>query len=155
MESDAGDSINDVLFMRNLGVSVENIALLKRMSLEEVNTIINDKKNNLLKEKKPNIIQDIANKNQWKDSPPSPGNARKIGKKTWKDNEINQDEYYETMTKPSKEIVKIDRSDRIGEDLEIGVKASIEKKEDVEKKIKQKELWQGIIDEVDDILDDL
>ena len=50
MESDTGDSINDVLFMRNLGVSVENIALLKRMSLEDVNTIINDKKNNLLKE---------------------------------------------------------------------------------------------------------
>ena len=100
------------------------------------------------------IVADIANNNQWKESPPSPINARKIGEDTWKEDEINQNEYYETMTIPSKKIAKIDRSDRIGEDLEIGLKASIESKKDVEIKKQQKEVWKTLLDEVDNILDD-
>ena len=100
MENDASDLVGDVLFMSNLGVSEENIALLKRIPLQDVKDIIDANKNHLLKGKKPNIIQDIANNNQWKESPPSPINARKIGEDTWKEDEINQNEYYETMTIP-------------------------------------------------------
>ena len=154
MENDASDLIGDVLFMSNLGVSEENIALLKRIPLQDVKDIIDANKNHLKKGKKPNIIQDIANNNQWKESPPSPINARKIGEDTWKEDEIFQNEYYETMTIPSKKIAKIDRSDRIGEDLEIGLKASTESKKDVEIKKQHKKVWKSLLDEVDNILDD-
>ena len=119
MENDANDLIDDVLFMSNLGVSEENIALLKRIPLQDVKDIIDANKNHLPTGKKPNIIQDIANNNQWKESPPSPINARKIG-----------------------------------EDLEIGLKASTESKKDVEIKKHQKEVWKTLLDEVDNILDD-
>ena len=60
MENDASDLVGDVLFMSNLGVSEENIALLKRIPLQDVKDIIDANKNHLKKGKKPNIIQDIA-----------------------------------------------------------------------------------------------
>jgi len=81
--------------------------------------------------------------------------AKLIGSETWSEDELSKQKYDGKRTIPSKEIKPINKDERIGEDLEIGLRSSIEKKEDVEKKIKQKEIWQEIIDEVGDILDDL
>ena len=81
--------------------------------------------------------------------------AKLIGSETWSEDELSKQKYDGKRTIPSKEIQPINKDERIGEDLEIGLRSSIENKEDVEKKIKQKEIWQGIIDEVGDILDDL
>ena len=152
MDDDVIESVNDVLFMKNLGVSEENIALLKRMSLQDVKDIINAKKDNSVKQKKKNIIQDIANSNQWKESPPSPKNAKKIGENAWKENEINLDGYYETMTKPSKHIAKTDRSDRTGEDVNLKIDNSDKTINNINERLEQKRKWKEL---VDDILDDV
>ena len=101
------------------------------------------------------VLQDLVNKNPWKDKPPSNELAKLIGSETWSEDELSNQKYDGKRTIPSKEIKPINKDERIGEDLEIGLRSSIEKKEDVEKKIKQKEIWQEIIDEVGDILDDL
>lgn len=101
------------------------------------------------------IMQDLVNKNPWKNKPPSNDIAKLIGNETWKDDELSKQEYSGKRTIPSKEIVPINKDERIGEDLKIGIKASIETEEDVKRKIKQKEVWKNLIDEVGNILDDI
>lgn len=154
MGGDTNDAINDVLFMDGLGFSEENIAKLKHMSVLEVKEIINSTKVNISKKKKQNSIRDLGNQNKWKDAPPSPIEAKEIGEETWAENEINEQEYYETMTKPSKEITKVDRSDRIGEDTELELRLKNVSSEDVMKKINSREEWKDMIEELDDFLDD-
>ena len=154
MENDDSGPINDVLFMNSLGFSEENIAKLKHMSIIEVREIINSIKVNISNKKKQNTIRDLGNQNKWKDSPPSPIEAKEIGEETWAENEINEQEYYETMTKPSKEITKVDRSDRIGEDTELELRLKNVSSEDVMKKINSREEWKDMIEELDDFLDD-
>jgi hypothetical protein len=58
------------------------------------------------------------------------------------------------MTKPSKEITKVDRSDRIGEDTELELRLKNVSSEDVMKKINSREEWKDMIEELDDFLDD-
>ena len=58
------------------------------------------------------------------------------------------------MTKPSKEITKVDRSDRIGEDIELELRLKNINNEDVMKKINSREEWKDMIEELDDFLDD-
>ena len=154
MRNETSDTISDILFMNSLGFSEENIAKLKHMSVIDVKDIINSNKVSFSNKKKQNTIQDLGNQNKWKDSPPSPIEAQDIGQETWKDGEINQQEYYETMTKPSKEIAKVDRSDRIGEDIELELRLKNVSNEDVEKKINSREEWKDMIEELDDFLDD-
>lgn len=154
MENGASDTVNDVLFMIGLGFSEENIATLKHMSVVEVREIINSSKVNFSKNKKQNTIRDLGNQNKWKDSPPSPQEAKKIGKEAWNEDEINQQKYYETMTKPSKEITRVDRSDRIGEDIDLELKLKNVNNDDVVKKINSREEWKEMIEELDDFLDD-
>ena len=101
------------------------------------------------------IMQDLVTKNPWKNKPPSNDTAKLIGNETWKDDELSKQEYSGKRTIPSKEIVPINKDERIGEDLKIGIKASIETEEDVKRKIKQKEVWKNLIDEVGNILDDI
>ena len=58
------------------------------------------------------------------------------------------------MKKPSKEITKVDRSDRIGEDTELELRLKNVSSEDVMKKINSREEWKDMIEELDDFLDD-
>ncbi len=154
MENEDSDPINDVLFMSGLGFSEENIAKLKHMSVLEVREIINSTKVNISNKKKHNTIRDLGNQNKWKDAPPSPIEAKEMGEETWAENEINKQQYYETMTKPSKEITKVDRSDRIGEDTELELRLKNVSSEDVMKKINSREEWKEMIEELDNFLDD-
>ena len=146
MKNEIRNMVDDVLFMKGLGVSEDNIALLKRISVEDVEVIINSKKNSTSRGKKQNILREVANNNKWMDSPPSPRSARNIGENTWKDEEIDQQKYYETMTRPSKEIAKVDRSDRIGEDygLELRLNNNV---------VNNNKKWFELVKELDDILD--
>lgn len=67
-----------------------------------------------------NLIQDIANNNPWKNSAPPAEVANFIAKEAWSDEELVQYSNIETRrTVPSKEISKVDRSDRLGEDHEL------------------------------------
>ena len=74
---------------------------------------------------KPNIIQNVANKNQWKGKPPEPELARKIGTETWKGESIDTEQYHAGRTIPSKDIAAVDRSDRVGEDVEMVTRTNI------------------------------
>jgi hypothetical protein len=93
MENEDSDPINDVLFMLGLGFSEEDIAKLKHMSVLEVKEIINSTKVNISNKKKHNTIRDLGNQNKWKDAPPSPTEAKEMGKETWGENEINEQQY--------------------------------------------------------------
>ena len=101
------------------------------------------------------IMEDLVNKNPWKNKPPSNEVAKLIGNETWNDDELSKQQYDGKRTIPSKEIKPINKDERIGEDLKIGIKASIESEKEVEEKIKNKEDWKNIIEGVEDILDDV
>ena len=146
---------DDVLFMKNLGVSEDNIALLKNITLSEVNQILASFQVDYNEQKKVNVIQEVGNQNKWKNKPPSPEKARNIGEAVWKTGEIDQQEYYRTLTKPSKAIPKVDRSDRVGEDIVVNLNASIIKPDEVDHLRREKKDWEDIIREVDDILDNV
>ena len=61
---------------------------------------------------KGSLIRDMANRNPWKDSPPSVQSAREMSDKI---DEIAESDVGQ-RTVPSREIEKVDRSDRPGED---------------------------------------
>ena len=61
---------------------------------------------------KGSLIRDMANRNPWKDSPPSVQSAREMSDNI---DEITEDDVGQ-RTVPSREIEKIDRTDRPGED---------------------------------------
>jgi hypothetical protein len=69
---------------------------------------------------KPNLLRDVANQNPWKDSAPVAGVATKAGMDAWSDSEAEASlANHGARTIPSKPITKVDRSDRVGEDLEL------------------------------------
>lgn len=69
---------------------------------------------------KGNILKDVANQNPWKDSAPQPQTASDIAMSVWDDVESQVDiTQHGARTIPSKPIAKVDRSDRVGEDLQL------------------------------------
>ena len=116
---------------------------------------------------KTNIIQNVANKNKWKDQPPEPELARRIGEDAWKDDEIDVKQYHSGRTVPSQNINPVDRSDRPGEDVEMVTKTKIDadfndldseiidiiKNEEIHQKKKKKVEWETMISDIDDLLD--
>ena len=116
---------------------------------------------------KTNIIQNVANKNEWKDQPPDPELARRIGEDAWKDDEIDVKQYHSGRTVPSQDINPVDRSDRPGEDVEMVTKTNIDadfndidseiidiiKNEEIHQKKKKKVEWESMISDLDDLLD--
>lgn len=69
---------------------------------------------------KPNLIRDVANQNPWKDSAPKASAATRAGLDAWSDEEAEASiANHGARTIPSKPIVKVDMSDRIGEDLQL------------------------------------
>ena len=116
---------------------------------------------------KTNIIQNVANKNKWKDQPPEPELARRIGEDAWRDDEIDVEQYHSGRTVPSQDINPVDRSDRPGEDVEMVTKTNIDadfndldseiidiiKNEEIHQKKKKKVEWETMISDIDDLLD--
>ena len=116
---------------------------------------------------KTNIIQNVANKNKWKDQPPEPELARRIGEDAWKDGEIDVRQYHSGRTVPSQDINPVDRSDRPGEDVEMVTKTNIDadfndldseiidiiRNEEIHQKKKKKLEWESMISDLDDLLD--
>jgi hypothetical protein len=116
---------------------------------------------------KTNIIQNVANKNKWKDQPPGPELARRIGEDAWKEDEIDVKQYHTGRTVPSQDINPVDRSDRPGEDVEMVTKTNIDvdfndidseiidiiKNEEIHQKKKKKVEWESMISDLDDLLD--
>lgn len=117
---------------------------------------------------KPNIIQNIANKNEWREKPPEPELARKIGSDTWNKESIDTKQYHAGRTIPSKDIASVDRSDRAGEDVEMVTRTNIKAKntevdeeildilenEELHQKRVKKEVWESTVSDVLNLLDD-
>jgi hypothetical protein len=83
---------------------------------EEVGDLFASQRNN----EKSNIIRDVANQNPWKDDAPEVDVATKIGQEAWSDVEAEASiAHHGARTIPSKPITKVDRSDRVGEDLQL------------------------------------
>lgn len=111
---------------------------------------------------KTSVIRDVANQSQWKDIAPSPAEAREINR------EIAPvvDSSAGVRTVPSREIEKVDVSDRPGEDrglsdrvaaAEKGGKAPKGKREQVEvsefaRRQAQRKAWEGEVEGVSELL---
>ena len=128
----------------------------KKVELEDIEELFNRQK----EMKKNRLLQDLGDKNPWKNNAPSPEVARIIGEETWSKEENIDVLDYGARTIPNKEIKKVDRSDRVGEDIELTdvVQAKIEDEENIDlilenKKIERKK-WDDVITDIDDILDD-
>ena len=97
-------------------LAVELMGESPKIDIEDISKIFESQKSKSGR----NIIQDIANNNPWKDSAPPAEVANFIGKEAWSDEELAKYANIETRrTVPSKEISKVDRSDRLGEDHEL------------------------------------
>ena len=134
-------------------------------SSEEVGDLFVAQKNT----QKPNLIRDVANQNPWKDAAPGVEVANQIGLDAWSDDEAEASTAnHGARTIPSKPIAKVDRSDRIGEDLELtdrlhaaadAQRVPVELAEEVEnlgfeaRQQARKDL-KDAISELDEILDD-
>ena len=134
-------------------------------SSEEVGDLFAAQKNT----QKPNLIRDIANQNPWKKAAPGVEVANQIGLDAWSDDEAEASTAnHGARTIPSKPIAKVDRSDRIGEDLELtdrlhaaadAQRVPVELAEEVEnlgfeaRQQARKDL-KDAISELDEILDD-
>mgnify|MGYP001956756249 FL=1 len=117
---------------------------------------------------KPNIIQNIANKNEWKDQPPDPKSARRIGEDAWKVDEIDVEQYHSGRTIPSRDIDPVDRSDRKGEDVEMVARTNIKaqrdhiddeileiiENEELHQRKSREENWDSAVSDVLDMLND-
>jgi hypothetical protein len=115
---------------------------------------------------KNNIIQTIANKNKWKNSPPKPDVARHIGEEAWRDEDLDDSDYHIGRTVPSQNIPSVDRSDRVGEDKKMVVRADIQAKgkgvdkelleiieaEEMHQQKQKKDAWKSTLSDVDDLL---
>ncbi len=135
----------------------------KEQSEQDVLDIFENQK----KVEKKNIIQSVANKNEWKDNPLEPELARKIGDETWKKDDLNTTEYHAGRTIPSRVIDSVDRSDRVGEDSEMVTRTNIKAKtknldegiveilenEELHQKMVRKDAWDSTVSDVLDLLD--
>ena len=117
---------------------------------------------------KSNLLQSIANKNKWKNSPPKPDVARHIGEEAWRDEDLDDSEYHTGRTVPSQNIPSVDRSDRVGEDKKMAARADIQAKgkgvdqelldiietEEMHQQKQKKDAWKSALSDVDNLLSD-
>jgi hypothetical protein len=129
----------------------------KKVEIEDVEELFNRQK----EQKKKTMLQDLGGKNPWKNNAPSPDVARIIGEETWSSKENIGVSNYGARTIPSKEIKKVDRSDRLGEDIELGdvVQGKLENEENLDLFLKNKKSerkkWSDVVADIDEILDDI
>ena len=143
---------NELIFQQELAANLSN--KLEKISNDDIEKLFQKQKSSK------RIMQDLVYKNPWKDNVPSPSVARIIGEETWSDEEEIDILNYGSRTIPSKDIEKVDRSERIGEDLLLSDRVQAAEK-DIENpeefiKIKQSERkkWKDVIGDIDEILDD-
>ena len=166
MKKDSQELETDVFFLLDSGFTREQIASIKKMNINLVNEIINSRRQTIRTKKKKNLIQEVANKNPWKDKPPGPGEARSIGQTTWKPEELGTGHYHDGRTITNKPIGETDRSDRIGEDVELTARLNAQAKlqhvegelrklledEAVVQALKEKKDWEDVVDGVLELL---
>ncbi len=110
MEEGGSSEFEDIVFLHGLGIPLEKIAKAKKISIEKVKLLIGSQEN-IVKTKKMNIVQEIANQNPWKNQIP-PDEILEIMAE-----HLEAEERHDgARTIPSKPIPKVDRTERLGED---------------------------------------
>lgn len=113
---------------------------------------------------KGSLIQDMANRNPWKNAPPSARVAKAMSDEIPEVEEVHAGK----RTVPSKAIEEIDRSDRVGEDLglsdRVSANVAVQKAPadlqdlladaHVEQRQAKREKLREAVDEIDELLDD-
>jgi hypothetical protein len=110
------DEIHGEVLLEQQRLAAALITTTPLPTSEEVGDLFASQRNN----EKSNIIRDVANQNPWKDDAPEVDVATKIGQEAWSDAEAEASiAHHGARTIPSKPIAKVDRSDRLGEDLQL------------------------------------
>jgi hypothetical protein len=110
------DEIHGEVLLEQQRLAAALITATPLPTSEEVGDLFASQRNN----EKSNIIRDVANQNPWKDDAPEVDVATKIGQEAWSDVEAEASiAHHGARTIPSKPITKVDRSDRVGEDLQL------------------------------------
>ncbi|MDE0557772.1 MAG: hypothetical protein OSB30_04790 [Candidatus Poseidoniaceae archaeon] len=110
------DEIHGEVLLEQQRLAAALITATPLPTSEEVGDLFAAQRNS----EKSNIIRDVANQNPWKDDAPEVDVATQIGQEAWSDAEAEASiAHHGARTIPSKPITKVDRSDRVGEDLEL------------------------------------
>lgn len=154
------DEVHGTVLIEQQKLAAGLSAPVQQRTLDDVVSVFDNQK----ERRKANILRDVANQNEWNDRPPTLEQREEIlgvfGDEDHSD--------YGARTIPSKSIVQVDRSERIGEDVALtdrleaaknAQKATLQSKEAVEKEIfeelqNQRKEWKKVLSEVDDLLDD-
>ena len=129
-------------------------------TVEDIEAVFEQQKSR----KKANVVRDVANQNQWVDVAPSEDERKEMIDMFEEKDHSN----YGARTIPSREIQKVDRSERSGEDLVLtdrlqaaanARKVSVKEKEQAvkdnfEEIQKQRKEWKNVLSEVDDLLEE-
>ncbi|MDP6870085.1 MAG: hypothetical protein QGI21_04870 [Candidatus Poseidoniaceae archaeon] len=162
MENKEDLKFRDVVFLYGLGIPPEKIAKAKKISVDDVNKLINSQQD-VVKKNKINIVQEIANQNPWKDEVP-PDEILEL----MAEHLEAEDRHDGARTIPSRPIPKADRSERLGEDREMvdrveGVKAAssapkvlreVVEAATIAKRRRDRDDWEEVRTGVSDLLDD-
>ena len=107
----------DIVFLFESGFTPAQISTLKGITEESVQTILDERIVSARQTKQQNVIQEIGNKNPWKDEVPERDVVQDVVRSV---TPVEVDLHaYGARTVPSRPIERIDRSDRVGEDLSL------------------------------------
>ena len=159
------DEIHGDILRKQQRLAVGLMGEKKMVEIEDISKIFETQRQKVPS----NLIQNIANNNPWKGEAPPAEVANFIGKEAWSEAELEEISNIETRrTVPSKEIAKVDRSDRLGEDHELvdrvtsrqisalGPEELEEIIEDsiIEKRVEKRDKMSKALDDILDLLED-
>ena len=133
---------------------------VQKSTIEDIEKIFEQQKSR----QKVNVIKDIANQNEWRDTAPSKDEQQEMIEMFGESDHSK----YGARTIPSKKIKQVDRSERGGEDLTLtdrlqaatnAKQVPVDEKEQVEKEgfeelQKQRRDWKSVLSEVEDLLEE-
>jgi len=79
--------------------------------------------------------------------------AKMIGEDIWGPEELLDIEYSGKRTNPNKDIIEINKKERVGEDIELSLRMSGESSDSVDENIILRKKWSDMIEDLDEILD--
>ena len=163
MNNDEWAIVKDIIFLYESGISPEDIAKVKKIGIEKVQSIVDNVKVAIKKRSRMNVVQEVGNQNKWKDELPAEEILAQMVESLEAENRHDG-----ARTVPSRPIERADRSDRVGEDMEMidkieGQKAAEEAPEPlkeivelatIEQRKRDRSGWEDLRSEISKLLDD-
>ena len=153
------DEVHGEVLLEQQRLAARLSAPVHQRTVDDVVSVFDNQK----RQRKKNVLRDVANQNEWKNQPPTLEQREEILEVFGGEDHSD----YGARTIPSKAIAKVDRSERIGEDVALtdrleaaknAQEAPIQSKDVVEKEIfeelqNQRKEWKNVLSEVDKLLD--